>query len=91
LGLVAGMNLAAAVLALFKAITRAGQLGDMSSEVYFATWLARGMSVNGMADRALQLLYQATDPAREAQGYSKLPFQLAISKVRALLLLPDGW
>jgi hypothetical protein len=91
LGLVAGVNgnLGAAALALFQAITRAEQLGDVSSAVYFATWLANGMSVNGMADRALPLLDEATELARK-NGYSELPFQLAIAKVRALLLLPDS-
>jgi CHAT domain-containing protein len=91
LGLVAGVNgnLGAAALALFQAITEAAALGDVSSQVNFATWLANGMSVNGMADRALQLIDQASDLARK-NGYSEMPLQLTIAKIRALLLLPDA-
>ena len=80
-------NLAAAALALFQAITRAGQLGDVSSEVYFATWLANGMSVNGMADRALQLLYQATDLAREERRFG---IAISISDQQGLGTAPAG-
>lgn len=90
LGLVAGVNgnTGAAAAALFQAITRAHELEDISSEVHFATWLANGMSVNGMADRALQLIDRASELAR-THGYADMPFQLTIAKVRALLLLPD--
>jgi CHAT domain-containing protein len=91
LGLVAGVNgnLGAAGAALYQAITRADQLGDVSSEIHFATWLANGMSVNGMADRALQLIDRANQLAQK-NGYSELPLQMAIAKVRALLQLPDA-
>ncbi len=90
LGLIAGVsgNLGAAGMALYQAITRADQLGDVSAEVHFATWLANGMSVNGMADRALQLIDRASELATKS-GYSEMPLQLTIAKVRALLLLPD--
>jgi hypothetical protein len=90
LGLVAGVNgnTGAAAAALFQAITRAHELADVSSEVHFATWLANGMSVNGMADRALQLIDRASELARK-NGYAEMPFQLTIAKIRALLLLPD--
>ena len=90
LGLVAGVNgnLGVAGVALYQAITRADQLGDVSSEVHFATWLANGMSVNGMADRALQLIDRASELARK-NGYSEMPFQLTIARVRALLRLSD--
>ena len=90
LGLVAGVNgnTGAAALALFQAITRAYDLGDVASEVHFATWLANGMSVNGMADRALQLIDRASELARKS-GYAEMPFQLTIAKIRALLLLPE--
>jgi CHAT domain-containing protein len=91
LGLVAGVNgnTGAAAVALFQAITRAHELGDVSSEVHFATWLANGMSVNGMADRALQLIDRAIELARKS-GYAEMPYQLTIAKVRALLLQPDA-
>src|SRR5262249_9781536 len=91
LGLIAGVNgnLGAAGMALFQAITRADQLGDVSSEVSFATWLANGMSLNGMADRALQLIDRASEVATRS-GYAEMPLQLTIAKVRAMLLLPDG-
>ena len=84
LGLVAGVNgnTGAAALALFQAITRAYDLGDVASEVHFVTWLANGMSVNGMADRALQLIDRASELARKS-GYAEMPFQLTIAKIRA--------
>ena len=56
--------------------------------MHFATWLANGMSVNGMADRALQLIDRASELARKS-GYAEMPFQLTIAKIRALLLLPE--
>jgi tetratricopeptide (TPR) repeat protein len=71
LGLVAGVNgnTGGAAIALLKAITRAEQLGDIPTEIHFATWLANGMSVNGMADRALQLIERANELARR-HGYA---------------------
>jgi CHAT domain-containing protein len=91
LGLVAGVNgnTGAAAAALFQATTRAYESGDIPSAVHFATWLANGMSVNGMADRALQLIDRASEVARR-NGYAQMPLQLTIAKIRALLLLPDS-
>ena len=91
LGLVAGVNgnTGVAAAALFQAITRAYESGDVPSAVHFATWLANGMSVNGMADRALQLIDRAGEVARK-NGYAQMPLELTIAKIRALLLLPDS-
>jgi tetratricopeptide (TPR) repeat protein len=90
LGLVAGVsgNIGAAGTALYLAAMKAEQLGDTSGEVSFATWLANGMSVNGMADRALQLLDRAEALARKS-GYSEMPLQFSIAKVRALLQVAE--
>ena len=90
LGLVAGLsgNIGAAGAALYQAVMKAEQLGDISGDVSFATWLANGMSVNGMADRASQLLDRVEELARKS-GYSELPLQFSIAKVRALLQLPE--
>jgi len=90
LGLVAGLkgNIGAAGAALYLAVTKAEQLGDISGEVSFATWLANGMSVNGMADRAEQLLNRVEELARK-NHYSEMPLQFSIARVRALLELPE--
>jgi len=89
LGLVAGLkgNIGAAGAALYQAVTKAELLGDIPGEVSFATWLANGMSVNGMADRAEQLLNRVEELARKYH-YSEMPLQFSIARVRALLELP---
>lgn len=90
LGLVAGLygNIGAAGVALYQAVSKADELGDVAGEVNFATWLANGMAVNGMADRSLQLLDRAAEVARKA-GYDELPLQMSIAKIRAFLSLPE--
>jgi hypothetical protein len=90
LGLVAGPggNIGAAGTALYQAIMKAEQLGDVQGEISFATWLANGMSINDMADRALQLLERAAELARK-NGYSEMPLEFSIAKVRALVQLPE--
>jgi len=81
-------DVGAAGAALYQATLKAAHSGDVSGEVHFATWLANGLSVNGMADRAVQLLNYITELARKS-GYSEMPLQLSIAKVRALSLLPE--
>ena len=90
LGLVAGLsgNIGAAGAALYLAVMKAEQLGDTGGQVSFATWLANGMSVNGMADRASQLLGRVEELARK-NGYSEMPLQFSIARVRASLQLPE--
>jgi tetratricopeptide (TPR) repeat protein len=90
LGLVAALNgnIGSAGIALYQAITQAAQLGDIAGQVHFATWLANGLAINGMADRAVDLLDRVTEFARK-HGYEESPLQLSIAKVRAMLLLPD--
>ena len=90
LGLVAGLdgNIGAAGTALYQAIMKAEQLGDVQGEISFATRLANGMSINDMADRALQLLDHAAELARK-NGYSEMPLEFSIAKVRALVQLPE--
>ena len=91
LGLVAGLsgNIGAAGGALYQAVMKAEQLGDASGEIYFATWIANGMAVNNMADRAVQLLDRAEELARKS-GFSEMPLQFSIAKVRALMQLPES-
>jgi CHAT domain-containing protein len=90
LGLVAALsgNIGAAGAALYQAVVKAEQLGDVSAAVSFSTWLANGMSVNGMADRASQLLERVEELARKT-GYSEMPLQFSIAKVRALLQVAE--
>jgi CHAT domain-containing protein len=90
LGLVAGLrgNIGAAGSALYQAVMKAEQLGDTAGEVSLATWIANGMSVNGMADVALQILAHAEDLARK-NGFAEMPLQFSIAKVRALLQLSE--
>jgi CHAT domain-containing protein len=91
LGIVAGINgdLGAAGVALFQAINRADQLHDLAGEVNFSIWLANGMAVNGMGDRALKVLDGALDAARKDPSVG-IPIQLHIARIRALISLPDG-
>jgi hypothetical protein len=90
LGLAAGVNgdIGAAGVALYGAISKAEKLGDIAGHVYFATWLANGMAVHGMADRALPILDRAMELAQKS-GYSEMPLQLSIAKIRTLSLLPE--
>jgi len=90
LGLVAGLNgnIGAAGGALYQAVMKAEQLGDASGEIYFATWIANGMAVNNMADRAVQLLDRVEELARKC-GFSEMPLQFSIAKVRALMQLSE--
>ncbi len=90
LALVAGVNgdLGTAGLALYAAIAKAEQLGDVAGNISFATWLANGLSVHGMADRALPLIDRAAALAKK-NGYAEIPLQLSIAKVRVLLNLPE--
>lgn len=90
LGLVAGVqgNIGAAGLALYAAIAKAEQLGDVAAHIYFATWLANGMSVHGMADRAVSVIDKAIALTRKS-GYTEVPMQLSIAKIRALTNLPE--
>jgi hypothetical protein len=90
LGLVAGLNgnIGAAGGALYQAVMKAEQLGDASGEIYFATWIANGMAVNNMADRAVQLLDRVEELARKS-GFSEMPLQFSIAKVRALMQLSE--
>lgn len=90
LGLVAGVqgNIGAAGLALYAAIAKAEQLGDVAAHIYFATWLANGMAVHGMADRAVSVIDKATALTRKS-GYTEVPLQLSVAKIRALTNLPE--
>lgn len=90
LGLVAGVSgdIGSAALALYAAISKAEQLGDVSAHINFATWLANGMSVHGMADRAVRVVDKAADLARNS-GYTEIPLQLSIAKIRALANLSE--
>ena len=90
LGIVAGMNgdIGAAGMALFRATATAEQIGDVGGAINFRTWLANGMTVNGMADGALKQLEKASDLAQRS-GFRQLPFQLSIAKIRAIAMLPQ--
>lgn len=90
LGLVAGVSgdIGSAALALYGAISKAEQLGDISAHINFATWLANGMAVHGMADQASRVVDKASDLARK-NGYAEIPLQLSIAKIRALANLAE--
>ena len=91
LGIVAGINgnIGAAGIALLKAISTAEALHDISAEISFSTWLANGMTVNGMADKAIAVLDHALSliPNDPDAGF---PVQLYIAKIRALVSLPEN-
>jgi len=91
LGIVAGLNgnVGAAGVALFGAISKAEALHDLAGQLSFSVWLANGMAVNGMADRALKILDKATEAANQSAD-AGIPVQLYIARIRALLNLPDG-
>jgi hypothetical protein len=90
LGLVAGVSgdIGSAALALYGAISEAEQLGDVSAHINFATWLANGMAVHGMADQASRVVDKASDLARK-NGYAEIPLQPSIAKIRALANLAE--
>jgi len=90
LGLVAGVSgdIGSAALALYGAISKAEQLGDVSAHINFATWLANGMAVHGMADQASRIVDKASDLAKR-NGYAEIPLQLSIAKIRALANLSE--
>ena len=91
LGIIAGINgdIGSAGMALFKAMNTASALHDVAGEISFATWLANGMAVHGMADRAVSLLDHPFELARQ-NADAGFPVQLYIAKIRALILLPEG-
>ena len=90
LGILAGVNgnVGAAGAALFKAISKADELGDTPGHIHFVTWLANGMSVHGMADKALPMIVRASELAK-SNGYAEIPLSLSIAKIRAMTLLPE--
>lgn len=91
LGVIAGANgdIGRAGLALIAAINKAAELHDLAGQMTFSVWLANGMTVNGMADRALRVLDRATEAASQNPA-SGIPIQLQIARIRALLNLPPG-
>ena len=90
LGVLAGINgdTGAAAMALLSAISKATALGDVAGHIYFATLLGNGLTVNGMADRAVPVLDRAIAVAHKS-GFEEVPLRLAIAKVRALVALPE--
>jgi tetratricopeptide (TPR) repeat protein len=91
LGIISGINgdIGTAGMALFKAMNTASALHDLAGEISFATWLANGMAVHGMADREISLLDRPLELVRQ-NADAGFPVQLYIAKIRALLLLPEG-
>ena len=91
LGVIAGINgdLGRAAVALFGALKKAAELHDLLAQLNFSVWLANGMAVNGMADRALKILDNAELAAKD-NANSGLPMQLYIARIRALINLPEG-
>jgi len=89
LGIVAGVNgdIGTAAVALLKAIGTAEALHDVEGQIWFSTWLANGMTVNGRADKAIAVLDRAIGavPKDPDAGF---PVQLYIAKIRALVALP---
>jgi CHAT domain-containing protein len=90
LGIVAGVNgdVGAAAVALLKAISTAGALKDVAGQISFSTWLANGMTVHGMADRAIPLLDNALNLVSK-ESDAGFPVQLYIAKIRALVTMAD--
>jgi hypothetical protein len=85
LGVVSGLDgdIGNAGKALFQAMGTAEKSGDVPAELTFGIWLANGMSTNGMADGAVHLLDRVESSARKS-GYTELPIQFSIAKIRAL-------
>jgi CHAT domain-containing protein len=90
LGIVSGLNgdIGGAGKALFQALGRAEESGDVPGELTFGIWLGNGMSNNGMADGALHVLNRVEESAKKS-GYTQMPAQFYIAKVRALSLSKD--
>ena len=90
LGIAAGLNgdIGTAAVALFGALGKAAGMHDIAAQVTFSVWLANGMSVHGMGDKAIQILDRAIDTLKHAPD-TEVPAQLYIAKVRALSSLPD--
>jgi CHAT domain-containing protein len=91
LGIIAGVNgdVGTAAFALMKAINTAGSLNDIAGQINFSTWLANGMTVHGMADRAIPLLDKAMNLVSKETD-AGFPVQLYIAKVRALVALREN-
>lgn len=91
LGIIAGANgdLGSAGVALFGAIAKAAALHDLAAQLTFSIWLANGMAVNGLADRAMKIVDRAIEDARKNPD-AGIPIQLYIAKIRSLVNLPDG-
>ncbi len=91
LGIVAGLNgdIGGAAKRLFQAMGTAENLGDVPGQLTFGTWLANGMSTNGMADGAVHVLERVEASARKS-GYTEFPIQFSIAKIRALSALPNN-
>jgi CHAT domain-containing protein len=89
LAIIAGVsgNLGAAGVTLVRVIGAAAKLRDIGAELTFSTYLGNGMTLNGMADRALPILDAAIERARSREE-ADLPTQLYVAKIRALIYLP---
>jgi CHAT domain-containing protein len=85
LGIIAGMNgdVGSAGKALFQAVSKAEQLGDVTGELTLGIWLANGMSSNGLGDGAVRIIDRVEALAKK-NGYTDMPLALSIAKVRAL-------
>ncbi len=85
LGIVAGINgdVGSAGKALFQAVSKAEELGDVAGELTFGIWLANGMSTNGLGDGAVRIIDRVEALAKK-NGYTEMPLQFSIAKVRAL-------
>ena len=90
LGLVDGTegDIGKAGMALYSAVVTSAKLGDVAAHISFATWLANGMIIQGMGDRAMPLIDNATKVALE-NGYTEVPLRLSIAKIRAMMNQPD--
>lgn len=64
-------------------MSKAEELGDVAGELTFGLWLANGMSTNGMGDGAVRLIARVEAVAKK-NGYTEMPLQFSIAKVRAL-------
>lgn len=88
LGIIAGVNgdIRTAATALLRAISTAAALNDVSAQISFTTWLANGMTAQGMADGAMPFLDRALSLATKDPD-AGFPVQLYIAKIRALVTL----
>ena len=59
----------------------------LAAQLNFSIWLANGMAVNGLADRAIRVLDKATEAASQNPA-SGIPIQLHIARIRALVNMP---